>query len=104
VRENPLGAKRYLDSKPKTEINDGIRQEMLILAHDFPFIVYSIQYDLQAYFHSRIFRSDDMSCSVPFFPFRRPFYHRAEAILDDLVFKEFYGKAKKESDVLKSKI
>ncbi|KAM5374522.1 hypothetical protein ACJA88_007987 [Fusarium oxysporum] len=104
VRENPLGAKRYLDSKPKTETNDGIRQEMLILAHDFPFIVYSIQYDLQAYFHSRIFRSDDMSCSVPFFPFRRPFYHRAEAILDDLVFKEFYGKAKKESDVLKSKI
>ncbi|QKD56527.2 uncharacterized protein FOBCDRAFT_203598 [Fusarium oxysporum Fo47] len=57
VRENPLGAKRYLDSKPKTETNDGIRQEMLILAHDFPFIVYSIQYDLQAYFHSRIFRS-----------------------------------------------
>ncbi|KAL7757299.1 hypothetical protein ACKLNR_011826 [Fusarium oxysporum f. sp. zingiberi] len=104
VRENPLGAKRYLDSKPKTETNDGIRQEILILAHDFPFIVYSIQYDLQAYFHSRIFRSDDMSCSVPFFPFRRPFYHRAEAILDDLVFKEFYGKAKKESDVLKSKI
>ncbi|KAG7412642.1 hypothetical protein Forpe1208_v009445 [Fusarium oxysporum f. sp. rapae] len=103
LRKSFLGAKRYLAQDLKSLTDDQIREQMLILAQDFPFIVYSIQYDLRANFHSRVFALDKMDCFVDFFPFCRPFYHRAEAILDDLVFKKMYGKAKEES-VIKAKI
>jgi hypothetical protein len=94
MKKNGFNSDKYLSLKEKNLKDDQIKEQMLILAHDFPFIVYSIQYDLQADFHSRIFSSDKMECFVPFFPFRRPFYHRAEAILDDLVFKKLYDKVR----------
>ncbi|CZR42731.1 uncharacterized protein FPRO_10034 [Fusarium proliferatum ET1] len=104
MKKNGFNSNKYLSIKEKKLTDSYIKEQMLVLAHDFPFIVYSIQYDLQADFHSRIFALDNMECSVPFFPFRRPFYHRSEALLDDLVFKELYGKAKAESEVLRSNL
>ncbi|CCT70567.1 uncharacterized protein FFUJ_06549 [Fusarium fujikuroi IMI 58289] len=91
MKKNGFNSNKYLSIKEKKLTDSYIKEQMLMLAHDFPFIVYSIQYDLQADFHSRIFALDNMECSVPFFPFRRPFYHRSEALLDDLVFKELYA-------------
>lgn len=104
MKKNGFNSNKYLSIKEKKLTDSYIKEQMLVLAHDFPFIVYSIRYDLQADFHSRIFALDNMECSVPFFPFRRPFYHRSEALLDDLVFKELYGKAKAESEVLRSNL
>jgi hypothetical protein len=103
MKEEGFHSKPYIKSRKDTLILEEDKKQMLVLARDFPFIVYSIQYELPADFQSRIFpveKNEKMKCFVPFFPFRRPFYHRAEAILDDLVFKELYGKAEKESEVV----
>ncbi|KAF5560738.1 hypothetical protein FPHYL_6524 [Fusarium phyllophilum] len=104
MKKNGFQSNKYLSMKEEKLSESYIKEQMLILAHDFPFIVYSIQYDLQADFKSRIFCLDNMECSVPFFPFRRPFYHRAEALLDDLIFKELYAKARAEPEVLRSNL
>ncbi|ENH62264.1 hypothetical protein FOC1_g10015232 [Fusarium oxysporum f. sp. cubense race 1] len=103
MKEEGFHSKPYIKSRKDTLILEEDKKQMLVLARDFPFIVYSIQYELPADFQSRIFpveKNEKMKCFVPFFPFRRPFYHRAEAILGDLVFKELYGKAEKESEVV----
>ncbi|KAG6994926.1 hypothetical protein FocnCong_v016556 [Fusarium oxysporum f. sp. conglutinans] len=103
MKEEGFHSKPYIKSRKDTLILEEDKKQMLVLARDFPFIVYSIQYELPADFQSRIFpveKNEKMKCFVPFFPFRQPFYHRAEAILDDLVFKELYGKAEKESEVV----
>ncbi|KAF5645133.1 hypothetical protein F52700_2333 [Fusarium sp. NRRL 52700] len=63
------------------------QQKMLVLAHDFPFVVYSIDYGLSINFKSRLFNMDKMQCWFSFFPLSRKFYHRSEAILDDLIFE-----------------
>ncbi|TVY62092.1 hypothetical protein Focb16_v013077 [Fusarium oxysporum f. sp. cubense] len=75
------------------------KEEMLILANDFPFIVYSIDYGLTANFVSRLFQVEGMECWFSFYPFRRQFYHRAEEMLDDKIFK----KLKQEASGLKEK-
>ncbi|KAF5700156.1 hypothetical protein FMUND_14461 [Fusarium mundagurra] len=104
MKKNGFQSNKYLSVKEEKLSESYIKEQMLMLAHDFPFIVYSIQYDLQADFKSRIFCLDNMECSVLFFPFRRPFYHRAGALLDDLIFKELYAKAKAEPEVLRSNL
>ncbi|TXC06871.1 hypothetical protein FocTR4_00009644 [Fusarium oxysporum f. sp. cubense] len=98
MKEEGFYSKPYINSRKDTLILEEDKKQMLVLARDFPFIVYSIQYELPADFQSRIFpveKNEKMKCFVPFFPFRRPFYHRAEAILDDLVFKELMVKQRK---------
>ncbi|KAL5621002.1 hypothetical protein FOBRF1_004248 [Fusarium oxysporum] len=98
MKEEGFYSKSYIKSRKDTLILEEDKKQMLVLARDFPFIVYSIQYELPADFQSRIFpveKNEKMKCFVPFFPFRRPFYHRAEAILDDLVFKELMVKQRK---------
>ncbi|EEU47164.1 uncharacterized protein NECHADRAFT_77350 [Fusarium vanettenii 77-13-4] len=66
--------------------------EMLLLAHDFPCVVYSIQYKIVNEFKSILL--NDMACAhFSFFPFQRSLYHQAEAVLDALVWKEIKDKA-----------
>lgn len=72
------------------------KEQMLVLAHDFPFIVYSIDYGLSINFKSRLFNMDKMQCWFSFFPFSRKSYHRSEAILDALIFKTLEAKANEE--------
>ncbi|KAF5693480.1 hypothetical protein FGLOB1_14388 [Fusarium globosum] len=69
MKKNGFNSNKYLSIKEKKLTDSYIKEQMLVLAHEFPFIVYSIQYDLQADFHSRIFALDNMECSVAFFPF-----------------------------------
>lgn len=66
--------------------------EMLLLAHDFPCVVYSIQYKIVNEFKS-ILLNDKACAHFSFFPFQRSLYHQAEAVLDALVWKEIKDKA-----------
>ncbi|KAF5667446.1 hypothetical protein FCIRC_9903 [Fusarium circinatum] len=47
--------------------NISTQQQMLFLAHDFPFILYSIGYGLSINFKSRLFNMDKMQCWFAFF-------------------------------------
>ncbi|KAF4463143.1 hypothetical protein FALBO_10045 [Fusarium albosuccineum] len=76
-----------------TRDNTTTRTQMLALANDFPFIVYSIKYTLDTAFTSLVFGSR-MKNEFMFYPFRREFFHRAEYLLDDILFTQFEEKAK----------
>ncbi|KAF5252677.1 hypothetical protein FANTH_2367 [Fusarium anthophilum] len=104
MKENGFQSSKYFSMKEEKLLENYVKEQMLMLAHDFPFNVYSNEYYLLADVKSRIFSLDNMECSVPFFLFRRPFCYRAEAIVDDLVFKELYTKAKAAPEVLRSNL
>jgi hypothetical protein len=70
--------------------------EMLALAHDFPFMVYSIKYSMQPHFQSLLFGGDALDNSYLFYPYRRQFYHRGEAYLDDALFNALLSKTEDE--------
>ncbi|KAK3314081.1 hypothetical protein B0H66DRAFT_482762 [Apodospora peruviana] len=62
-------------------------KEMLYLAHDFPAVVYSVEYAIENEFDSVLL--DSKACaSFSFYPFHRSLYHQAEAVLDALVWKK----------------
>ncbi|KAK1547647.1 hypothetical protein CPAR01_01614 [Colletotrichum paranaense] len=63
-------------------------EEMLALAHDFPFVVYSMEYKIQIGFPSNILQEDRTTASFTFYPFQRSLYHQAEAILDVLLWEK----------------
>lgn len=60
--------------------------QILALAHDFNFMVYSIDYEVACAFESFMLNTHTPGNSFRFFPFRRPFFHYAEMLLDDIVF------------------
>jgi len=62
--------------------------DMLAIAHDFPYIVYSIQYEVETHFKSWILGIDKPKNKFEFYPFRRPLYHSAEAALDAVLWKK----------------
>lgn len=66
---------------------------MLALAHDFSFVVYSMEYKIQNNFWSSILKEDKTTASFTFYPFQRSLYHQAEAVLDALVWKKLKDKA-----------
>ncbi|KAK3352469.1 hypothetical protein B0T25DRAFT_454621 [Lasiosphaeria hispida] len=61
--------------------------EMLFIAHDFPLVVYSIQYTIENGFTSILF-NDQAPATFSFYPFQRSLYHQAEAVLDALVWRK----------------
>jgi hypothetical protein len=78
-----------LDDRSKTVIQNTANPsgsttelQMVAIAHDYPFIVYLIQYEVQTGFYSWILGMDRPGNEFEFHPFRRPLYHTAEAELD----------------------
>ena len=69
-------------------------RQILALAHDFNFMVYSIDYEVACAFESFILGTHLPWNSFRFFPFRRPFFHYAEMLLDDIIFDELEKQAK----------
>ena len=61
-------------------------RQILALAHDFNFMVFSIDYEVACAFESFMLVTHLPGNSVRFFPFRRPFFHYAEMLLDDILF------------------
>ena len=61
-------------------------RQILALAHDFNFMVYSIDYEVACAFESFLLSTHLPGNSFRFFPFRRPCFHYAEMLLDDMVF------------------
>ncbi|KAK4194827.1 hypothetical protein QBC40DRAFT_311178 [Triangularia verruculosa] len=73
-------------------------RQMLLLAHDFPYVVYSIEYKVKNEFVSILF--DEKPCATfSFYPFQRSLYHQAEAVLDALVWREIKNKAYEWEDL-----
>ncbi|EXF75736.1 hypothetical protein CFIO01_05332 [Colletotrichum fioriniae PJ7] len=79
-------SQRHLQDLLEPE-NAASYDEMLALAYDFPFVVYSIEYTIQNDFKSIILDEASTRASFQFYPFHRSLYHQAEAVLDALVWK-----------------
>ncbi|KAK4205407.1 hypothetical protein QBC40DRAFT_320131 [Triangularia verruculosa] len=58
---------------------------MVKVAKKFPFLAYSVAYHVRMKTHSYALGKANVDHAVRFFPFRRPFYHQAESILDRLL-------------------
>jgi hypothetical protein len=69
-------------------MQDTVQGQMLAMAYDFPYVVYSIQYGIETYFHSVLLDVEKVKESFSFFPFRRPLYHAAEAELDSVIWEK----------------
>ncbi|KPM38845.1 hypothetical protein AK830_g7698 [Neonectria ditissima] len=84
---NPLGdTTRTLHQDSRTPEAFTSEAEMLLIAHDFPAIVYSVEYMIKNSFTSILL--DSKACAdFSFFPFQRSLCHQAEAVLDALVWK-----------------
>ncbi|KAI1858010.1 uncharacterized protein JN550_012903 [Neoarthrinium moseri] len=90
---NSLGdTTKRLNQDHRTAGQAASQAEMLLLAHDFPAVVYSLEYTIKNEFISVLL--DDQACaSYMFYPFHRSLYHQAEAVLDALVWKAIKEKA-----------
>ncbi|KAI1759625.1 hypothetical protein GGR53DRAFT_512995 [Hypoxylon sp. FL1150] len=62
--------------------------QMVLLTHWYPFLAYSIRYQISLDTFSYILREERAESLVRFFPFQRSWFHKAESNLDDAVFKE----------------
>ena len=75
--------------KVKQQPNDAqisTHRQILALAHDFNFLVFSIDYEVACAFESFMLVTPSPGNSVRFFPFCRPLFHYAEMLLDDMLF------------------
>ncbi|KAK4185851.1 hypothetical protein QBC35DRAFT_502815 [Podospora australis] len=84
--------RHFQDSRAPGEFTT--EAEMLFLAHDFPYVVYSMKYTVATNFISQLLNEPTSStASFSFYPFQRSLYHQAEAVLDALVWKKIKQKA-----------
>lgn len=74
--------------------NNTTAAQMLALAFDFPFIVYSMKYEVQASFPSRLLKAQSPGGAFWFFPFQRSLFHQGEAALDAVIWSKLKQKAK----------
>jgi hypothetical protein len=63
-------------------------KEIRAIVEKYPFMAYTINYDVSLRGDSYILRQNNPKCETVFYPFMRPFFHVAEKKLDDLLFKE----------------
>jgi hypothetical protein len=61
---------------------------LITMTENFPFLAYTISYKFEADSESLILgKGKIFGLEVMFYPFSRPFLHRAEQLLDDALFK-----------------
>ncbi|MCJ1359189.1 MAG: hypothetical protein MMC33_009189 [Icmadophila ericetorum] len=100
----PLSMSGEVQQGPSLQ-NDKIEiATMREIAEKHPFVAYSISYDIEMYAKSYILKIDNPQGRVTFYPFMRPFFHKAENELDKLLFGKMKEMAKLEIAEIKSKI
>lgn len=89
TQEGPFSITRLGDYK-----KSDIERHMLEIAHDFPCVAYSIEYNVETDFYSHILGANKPSNTSHFYPFSRSLFHTAEAELDAALLKALKGAIK----------
>ncbi|KAK0642163.1 hypothetical protein B0T16DRAFT_225539 [Cercophora newfieldiana] len=82
--------------------NDSEAERLRDIVTKFPFLALSVAYKVTLTTKSLIFNEEKLSCAVKFYPFRRPFYHHAESMMDRLLMKKLKGEKIEELKPLKA--
>jgi hypothetical protein len=69
-----FGSESFISTRKEKPDLDLFKEQMPVLAREFPFIVYSIHYDQRTGFRSVIFFFFSIRCSVWCLSFRQPSY------------------------------
>jgi hypothetical protein len=62
-----------------------LERQILAISREIMFIAYTIDYEIELRNRCRFLNTDSLTTTFRFFPFRRPLFHAAEAILDQLL-------------------
>jgi hypothetical protein len=94
-----LGNDRYTFGQEIDNNNQSISQtDMLAIAFDFPFVVYTMKYSVSGRFRSILLDEPQPGASFYFYPFQRTLYHQAEAALDAVIWRELKAAAWRHVD------
>lgn len=96
-----LSKNRDVQQGPSPQDDTVTVATMRDIAANYPFVAYSISYDVEMYGESYILNTDDPECRVVFYPFMRPFFHKVEDELDKLLFDKMKEMAKSKVAQLK---
>lgn len=69
------------------------QQQMVAIAFDFHFMVYSMKYSVKGSSRSRFLKTSKPAADFYFYPFHRPLYHQAEAALDAVIWDQWEKEA-----------
>ena len=85
---DPIEGARDVQQGPLPTYGKTTTATMRNIAKEYPWIAYTISYDVYMFMKSYILNRDRPSCHTVFYPFMRPFIHKAEDKLDKLLYTE----------------
>ena len=91
---DPIEGARDVQQGPWPTYGKTTTANMRDIATTYPWIAYSIHYHVSMFNKSCILNRDLPSCRTVFYPFMRPFIHKAEDKLDKLLYAEMKRLAK----------
>jgi len=91
---DPIEGARDVQQGPLLTYGKTTTANLRDIAKKYPWVAYTISYDVYMFKQSYILDRDLPSCHTVFYPFMRPFIHKAEDKLDKLLYAEMKKLAK----------